>query len=592
MAKQIKTGSNTLVSVAGKTGRETNLLLSQNIKVSYDTWKTKLGSLNSLVIGGTGEGKSRGFVKPNVYALPVDPKTGKPISFVFTDPKGELCKDTAGFLQANGYKIKVFNLNEQHFSDCYNPFRYIRSADSLLIMVDAIVDNANGGQTPKDPHWTNSAKSLLNSICYAVYYEFAFKDQNFTSVSELLNMCGSSENDDNYKSDYDIWLDTLVESSPMGEEHPAIVWRRKVSAKGGEMSSIISTANAAVRLFASKDIQRLTGVDTLELDRIGDEPTALYIIIPTTNSTYNFLISMMYTQLFESLYYRAQNVFRGSLPHHITFFQDEFANVGKIPDFDKKIATFRSVGLSTCMIVQSPNQIETLYEKAATDIIDNVHQVVFIGSGGLGEKSASKWMSNALGVKTIQAEQSSIRTNDKNAFMSFDFRTVEHSYSATQRPLMTQDELYRMPGDRCVVLIKGHKPFYDYKIDPDTCLNFSADRFTRAGKYGRELRPEYDWHVNDRSGEPNRVTSDAYQLGLKLAKDVDAEQAAMRKAEAEEDAKYAPAENEPVRPDVIDFADLICDGSGTATTEEIQMIAESMRPAAAYAPRIHDIPAE
>lgn len=154
-------------------------------------------------------------------------------------------------------------------------------------MVDSVVENANGGKTASDPHWRNSVKSLLNSICYAVYYEFAFKDQNFTTVSELLNMCGFSEEDNNYQSDYDIWLDHLKETSRMGEEHPAIVWRRKVSATGREMSSIISTAQTEIRLFASKDVQRLTNVDTLEMDTIGDRPTAFYIIIPTTNSTYN-----------------------------------------------------------------------------------------------------------------------------------------------------------------------------------------------------------------------------------------------------------------------------------------------------------------
>lgn len=539
------------VKVKGKTGRESNLLLSQNIKISYDTWLTRLGSLNCLVIGGTGEGKSRGFVKPNVYALPVDPRDGRPISFVFTDPKGELCHETAGFLEANGYRIKVLDINEQRFSDCYNPFRYIRSADSLLIMVDSVVENANGGRTPSDPHWTNSAKSLLNSICYAVYHEFAFRDQNFATVSELLDMCGSSETDEGYRSDYDIWLDSLAETSWMGEEHPAIVWRRKVSAQGKEMSSIISTAQTAIRLFASKDVQRLTDVDTLEMDTIGDRPTAFYIIIPTTNSTYNFLISLLYTQLFESLYYRAQNVFSGSLPHHVVFFQDEFANVGKIPDFDKKIATFRSVNLSTCMIVQSPNQIETLYDKAAADIMDNVHQIVFIGSGGQGERSATKWMSNALGTKTIQAEQTSVHPSRTVDLFGIDGSTVEHSYSATQRPLMTQDELYRLPPDRCIVMIKGQKPFLDYKIDPDACLNFSSDQFSVQGEHGRRLRPDFLYPVNDKDpAHPARKrTSDSYKLGLELSVKVDEEQARMRRQEMEEDAKYDPSPKEPVMPE-------------------------------------------
>lgn len=557
--KQKLTG---LGSVQGRTGRESNLLLSQNIKVSYNTWLSKLGSLNCLVIGGTGEGKSRGFVKPNVYALPVDPRDGKPISFVFTDPKGELCRDTAGFLEANGYQIRVFNINEQRFSDCYNPFRYIRSADSLLIMVDSVVENANGGKVPSDPHWMNSAKSLLNSICYAVYYEFAFRDQNFTTVSELLNMCGFSEGDEDYKSDYDVWLDHLVKASRMGEEHPAIVWRRKVSATGKEMSSIISTAQTAVRLFASKDVQRLTNVDTLEMDTIGDKPTAFYIIIPTTNSTYNFLISLLYTQLFESLYYRAQNVFDGSLPHHVIFFQDEFANVGKIPDFDKKIATFRSVNLSTCMIVQSPNQIETLYDKAAADIMDNVHQIVFIGSGGQGEKSATKWMSNALGMKTIQSEQTSVHASKTVGMFGLDGSTVEHSYSATQRQLMTQDELYRLAPTQCIVMIKGQKPFLDEKINPDRCLNFSSDQFTAQGKHGRKLKPELLYPINDKAPEhpARKHTSDSYRLGLELSVKVDKEQSERRKRDMEEDEKYDPAHNELVMSETKPLSEVVAAG--------------------------------
>lgn len=537
------------VNVCGKLGRESNQLLSQNVKLSYDTYYTKQGSLNTLVIGGTGEGKSRGFVKPSVYSLPVLARGGdaKPLSFVFTDPKGELCNETAGFLAANGYEIKVFNINEPRYSDCFNPFRYIRSSDSLLIMVDSVVDNASGGKTPSDPYWSQQAKTILNSICYLVYLEFPFKDQNFTTVSELLNMFGSSENDDNYKCDYDLYLELLEKESPLGEEHPAIVWRKKCSAKGRELSSIISSAQNAVRLFASKDIQRLTSVDTIEMDLIGDKPTALYIIIPTTNDTYNFLISLMYTQLFESLYYRAQNVFNGSLPHHVRFFLDEFANVGKIISFDKKISTFRSVNLSACMIVQSPNQIETLYDKASADIIDNVHQIVFIGSGGQGEKSATKWMSNALGTKTIQAESSQVQKSKTPSMFGIDGTTVQHSYSAQSRPLMTQDELYRLPSDRCIVMIKGQKPFYDYKINPDTCLNFSNDKYSKIGKFGRVLRDEYLYPINDKN--PNlparKRTSESFRLGLKNSHRIDLEQSQMRKKEKEEDAKYEVIVNDP-----------------------------------------------
>ena len=519
-------------------GRETNILLSQNVKVSYDTWKTGLGSNNVLLIGGTGEGKSRNTIKPNVYSLPCDPRNGRAMSMIFTDPKGELYRDCAGFLAANGYRIKVFNLIDMKCSDCYNPFRYITSADSLMVMVDSIVTNANGGQTPKDPHWTNSAKSLLNSICYYVFYEYPFAEQNFKKVSHILNKCGSSEDEDNYESEYDKMINVLRDKKCPGmDEHPAVTWHDKVTAKGQEMASIISTAQTAVRVFASQDITRLTDVDTMELETIGDVPTAVFLIIPTTNDTYNFLISMAYTQMFESLYYRAQNVYHGSLPHHVIFWLDEFANVGKIPSFDRKIATFRSVNISAVIVVQSPNQIETLYEKANQDIIDNVHQVVFIGSGGIGDKSAPAWMSKALGQKTIQSEQTSVRPSKGGInLLGLDDTTIEHSYSATQRNLLTQDEIYRLSPNECLVLIKGQKPFRDKKIDINQCLNFSSDLFSKEGPHGRELREEYVWEPHGDLAK--RRTVESYREGLMNAAKIDEERQALRERDEAEAKLY------------------------------------------------------
>lgn len=544
--KQTVQGARSPDEVKKNIGRETNILLAQGVKVSYDTWKTRLGSNNVLLIGGTGEGKSRNTIKPNVYSLPTDPKTGKAMSMIFTDPKGELYQDTAGFLEANGYETRIFNVNADGMacSDCYNPFRYITTADSLMIMVDSVVSNANGGQTPKDPHWTNSAKSMLNSICYAVYYEFPFAQQNFTTVSALLNMCWATE-DESEKCDYDIWLDSLEETSPYGSEHPAIVWRRKVAAHGSEMSSIISTTQTAVRIFASKQIQRLTNVDTLALDEIGDRPTAIYLCIPTTNDTYSFLLGLMYTQLFESLYNKAQGVYSGSLPHHVILWLDEFANIGKIPGFDRKIATFRSVNISAVIVVQSPNQIETLYEKAYQDIMDNVHQTIFIGSGGQGDKAATAWVSKALGQKTIQAEQSSVRhaSGGINMF-GIDDRTIEHSYSAIQRPVMTQDEVYRLPPDQCIVFIKGQKPFKDFKINLDTCLNYGSDLFTEPGKFGRKLKPQFAFRAK---GEGARVrTVESYRKGLELAAKTDKIQYEMRLRALAEDAEYDLPDDAPV----------------------------------------------
>lgn len=519
---------------------ETNLLLARDIKISYDTWLTKLGSVNTLVIGGTGEGKSRGFVRPNIYSLPVDPRDKKPISFVITDPKGELCRDTAGFLEANGYTIKIFNLLDQYYSDCYNPFRYIRNPESLLIMVDSIVDNANGGQQPKDPHWPNSAKNLLNSICYAVYYEFSFRDQNFSTVSRLLDKCSSSQQDDDFKSEYDLFIDELEENSAYGPEHPAVIWRRKVSAKGSEMSSIISTAQTAIRLFASKDIQHLTDVDTIGLDEIGDRPTALFIIISTTNRTYDFLISLMYTQMFESLYYKAQHIYDGALPHHVTFFQDEFATTGKIPDFDRKIATFRSVNISTCIIVQSPNQIKSIYENTYSNIIDNVHLYVFLGSGGLGSESASKWMEEVLGLITVLVEHTSVKENSSPGILGGDTKTLEYSYVPTERPLKYADEIFRIKPDRCIIIIKGQKPINNYKINPDTTPNFSLDKYSVRTAHGRVLKKEYLWPVNDKDPDrpAKRRTYESYLQGIENASAIDLLQAKQRQEERSEEEKY------------------------------------------------------
>lgn len=561
-------------------GHETNFLAGQNTKITFNTWKTRLGSNNVLIIGGTGTGKSRYMVRPNVYSLPVDEKTGRPMSFIFTDPKGELVHDLAGFLEANGYDIKIFNLVNQQFSDCYNPFRYLHTSDDVLIMVDAVVENANGGKSASDPHWTNSAKSILNSIAYYVFYELGAKEQNFTSVSELLNMCGSSEDDDNYKSDYDIALDELEKdpNNMWGEDHPAIQWRRKVQAKGREMSSILSTASTAVRLFASRSVKHLTDVDTMQLDLVGDKPTAVFLVIPTTNTTYNFLISMFYTQLFESLYHRAQTVYAdqgGALPHKVVFWMDEFANVGKIPDFDKKIATFRSTGISVCIIVQSPNQIHTLYKEAGTDILDNVHTIVFLGSGGRdGDKSANDWISKALGVKTIQAEQSSVHTKQGDAYnlVSFGSKNTEHSYSATQRPVMTSDEVYRLDPNKCIIMVSGYKPIIDYKIDLDNCLNYGSDLFSNVVGYMpkrdkngveipgtedktkpiRKLKREFIYPIT--GAESRKMTADSYQEGLSYAPEIDRMQEAERLKDMAEEQKYGYGEDVPedTVPDIYD----------------------------------------
>lgn len=514
-------------------GHETNQLLSQNVKITFDTYKTRLGSMNTLVIGGTGEGKSRYIVRPIVYSMPCDPrdfkkitdKNGKKVppkhSFVFTDPKGELCRDTAGVLSACGYKIKIFNLVDMSYSDCYNPFKYINynanPDQALTILIDGLVEASQGDGGSKDPHWPNMAKGVLNSLAFYLFKEQKFEYQNFTQMSKLLPLFRLDE--ETNEAPIDKILNKCQNESLY--THPALEWRRKITAKGGELSSIISTAQASLRLWADNSVQRLTEVDTLDLDKIGDEPTAVYIITPTTNSTYDFLVATFYNQLFETLQYKANMVYHGELPHHVLVVQDEFANTGKVPDYDKKIATFRSCNISSIIIVQSPNQIKSMYENKAQDILDNTHITIFLGNGGQSidsnSSSAADFMSRALGKTTIKVESKSLSYQNDNGNNVVVMPNISTSVNFIQRDLMTPEEVRQLPADEEIVIIKGYKPFRDKKIDLDKCLNYGSDFFTdvKPNKQ-RKLKKQYEYSIED-----NKKTLENYRIGKNSCADID-----------------------------------------------------------------------
>ena len=521
------------MSVYTNTGHETNQLLSQNVKITFDTYKTRLGSMNTLVIGGTGEGKSRYIVRPIVYSMPCDPrdfkkitdKNGKKVppkhSFVFTDPKGELCRDTAGMLSACGYKIKIFNLVDMAYSDCYNPFKYINynanPDQALTILIDGLVEASQGDGGSKDPHWPNMAKAVLNSLAFYLFKEQKFEYQNFTQMSKLLPKFRLPDKET--VAPIDEILNKCQNESLF--THPALEWRRKITAQGGELSSIISTAQASLRLWADSSVQRLTEVDTLDLDKIGDEPTAVYVITPTTNSTYDFLVATFYNQLFETLQYKANMVYHGELPHHVLVVQDEFANTGKIPDYDKKIATFRSCNISSIIIVQSPNQIKSMYENKAQDILDNTHITIFLGNGGQSidsnSSSAADFVSRALGKTTIKTESKSMSYQDNNSNNVVVVPNISTSFNFTQRDLMTPEEVRQLPADEEIVIIKGYKPFRDKKIDLDKCLNYGSDIFTdvKPNKQ-RKLKKEFDYSIED-----NKRTLDNYKYGKNDCRNID-----------------------------------------------------------------------
>lgn len=470
---------------AVKHGRSTNILLANGLSLTFNTnsynklglQSNHLGWVHNLVIGATGTGKSRYFVRPNIYALPTDPITGRAISMVITDPKGELLNDTGAFLEAHGYQIKVFNLFEMDKSDCYNPFAYIRNEQDIAVLVQGIVANMGEGKNQGD-HWEANARYVLQGIVAYVYYEMPYTEANFGTVLKLLNMWESSE-EDGFKSDYDLLIDELKERK--GEDHPAVTWRQKVSAKGAELASIISTAQTLTGVFNQASIRTLTETDSLELEKVGDRPTALYVITPPTTKAFNFIAALMYTQLFTLLQNKANLEYKDqgmTLPHKVWFILDEFANIGKIPDFDVQITLIRSAGMFCSIIVQAPSQITAIYDKITPTILSNCSITLFLGAPGNtnDDTSAADYISKNIGKMTIQAESTNVDYNQVGG------PRVTRSYAATERNIMTPDEVKRLSNEMCIVFVGGSKPILAMKIQRlEDCMNY--DVYQEIGDY-------------------------------------------------------------------------------------------------------------
>lgn len=466
-------------------GRATNIQLAEGVILTLNSQtynklnlpSNGLGWMHQLIIGATGTGKSRSYVRPNIYSLPTDPLTGRAISLVITDPKCDLLKETGAFLEAHGYVVKVFNLFEMYNSDCYNPFAYIHTENDIAVLVDGLVANM-GGEKDKSDHWVANAVALLKSVCSYIYYELPFQEANFSTVLKLLNMWDSSEDDDDFKSEYDLIMDKLEQEK--GPEHSAVVWRKSVSAKGRELGSIISTASTICSIFNQSAIRTMTETDSMELDKVGDRPTALFICTPPTTRAFNFLAALMYTQLFTLLQNKANLDYKDqgqTLPHKVWFILDEFANIGKIPDLDVQITLIRSAGMFCSIIIQAPSQLEAMYKDITPTIVSNCSILIFLGSNGHADKdsSAADFISKNLGTKTIQAENTSIS-------YSHGEKQISRSYGPNQRPLMTPDEVKRLPDNECIIMIGGQKPIRALKnAKIEECMNY--DIYQKIGNY-------------------------------------------------------------------------------------------------------------
>ena len=400
---------------------------------------------NILVIGGSGSGKTRFFVKPNLMQMHS--------SYVVTDPKGTVLVECGKMLLKNGYKVKVLNTINFKKSMHYNPFAYIRSEKDILKLVNTIILNTKGeGQQSGEDFWVKAEKLYYTALIGYIWYECVEEEQNFTTLLDMINASEAREDDEEFKNPVDLMFDELEEREP---DHFAVKQYKKYKLAAGKTAkSILISCGARLAPFDIKELRDLTSYDELELDMLGDEKTALFVIISDTDDTFNFIVSIMYTQLFNLLCDRADDVYNGRLPIHVRCLLDEFANIGQIPKFEKLIATIRSREISASIILQSKSQLKAIYKDNADTIEGNCDTTLFLGGK---EKTTLKELAEVLGKETIDLYNTS---DTRGTSQSYGL-----NYQKTGKELMSQDEIAVMDGGRCIMQLRGVRPFFSNKFD-------------------------------------------------------------------------------------------------------------------------------
>ena len=421
---------------------------------------------NILVIGGSGSGKTRFFVKPSLLQMHS--------SYVVTDPKGQLLRETGKLLAHGGpkrdengkpvrdgrgkivyepYRIKVLNTINFSKSMKYNPLAYVRSEKDILKLVNVIIANTKGdGEKSSEDFWVKAERLLYCALIGYIWYEAEPEEKNFITLLELINACEAREDDETYKSPVDILFDELAQAQP---EHFAVKQYVKFKmAAGKTLKSILVSCSARLSPFDIKELRDIMTEDELELDTMGDRKTALFLIMSDTDTTFNFVIAMLQSQLFNLLCDKADDLYNGRLPVHVRCLLDEFANIGQIPNFDKLIATIRSREISASIILQSQSQLKTIYKDAADTIVGNCDVTLFLGGK---EKSTLKEISELLGKETIDSLSQS---ENRGAQTSHGL-----SYQKLGKELMTQDEIAVMDGGKCILQLRGVRPFFSDKYD-------------------------------------------------------------------------------------------------------------------------------
>lgn len=421
-----------------------NKIMTQNVCIGLNAKKHRR-NLNTLVCGGSGAGKTFFYAKPNLMQCNC--------SFVITDPKGEILRDCGSLLKSEGYKVLALDLINMEQSDCYNPFVYLKTDNDVQRLVTNIFKSTTpkGSQT-NDPFWDTAAQMLLLALIFYLRYEAPEKEQNFAMVMEMLQAGEIEDEEEQSFSPLDMLFYELERKNP---EHIALKYYRSYhSGSAKTLKSIQITLAARLEKFNLESLASLTSVDELDLGSLGEEKVALFAVIPDNDTSFNFLISILYTQLFQQLFYTADSVYKGALPVPVHFLMDEFANISLPDDFDKILAVMRSRGVSVSIIIQNMAQLKALFEKQWESIVGNCDEFLYLGGN---EQSTHKYVSELLGKETIDTN-----TYGKSMGRNGNYST---NYQNTGRELMTPDEVRMLDNKYAILFIRGERPILDFKYD-------------------------------------------------------------------------------------------------------------------------------
>jgi type IV secretion system protein VirD4 len=424
-----------------------NVILSQTERITMNSRPKDpkyARNKNVLVVGGSGSGKTRFVLKPNLLQMHS--------SYVVTDPKGSVVNECGKALLKNGYRLKIFNTINFHKSMHYNPFAYIHDEKDILKLVTTLIANTKGEGKGGDEFWEKAEKLLYSALIGYIHYEAPEEEQNFSTLLEMLNAMEVREDDEEFKNPVDLMFDELEEKEP---EHFAVRQYKKYKLAAGKTAkSILVSCGVRLAPFDIKELREITAYDELELDTLGDRKTALFLIMSDTDSTFNFLISMVYTQMFNLLCEKADDVYGGRLPVHVRCLIDEAANIGQIPNLEKLVATIRSREISACLVLQAKSQLKAIYKDNADTIIGNMDSQIFLGGS---EKSTLKDLNEILGKETIDMYNTG-ETRGQSPSYNMNYQKLGHD-------LMTMDQLAVMDGSKCIVQVRGVRPFLSDKYD-------------------------------------------------------------------------------------------------------------------------------